>query len=1643
MFPDDLWIASQSQDFLYKYVNGIGEPIYATEANPCAVWVSQDQVTVYTANRDANTISIFRNGIRTDDIQVGNQPWGVCEDSKGAIYCTCYRDNTVYKIEDGEIVAVIQVDWGPRGICVDSDNTVWVSCFLSNTVCKIVNERFVKSVEVAQNPDGICCDPWDNIYVCCYGSNVLTKITKSYKELDVMVGQGPVACTSDSNGVICVCNYLGNNVAIVDKILESSGSTATIEVTHIDIDLGPNSCSVDSKNQFFVTSGNGSIITKIANKLAVQEIESCVNPTGYGDFTGCQLYNIWNRKNGNQGGGTPGGGDYDDEIKDLQDQIDSITNNINNIIGRLDDLEDRVSANETNIEDLIRRVTELERLISELQDQINSILDLIENLGDISGILDRLEALEQDLQDLISRVTILEQKVINIQSQITLLQEKDEDLQRQIDELKQNQGGSCDCADDIEALKQKDTDLQSQIDELKNRLDALDTTISNIQNNITQIQTDISDLQDKDDQLDLKDQDLQDQIDNIKDTIESLQPGGGLDPDLLALIKKNMVRYYDTVADMQEDTTLKPGMRCITLGYYEKGDKGGAHYNITEDTNDAELDDLPWRLEITKAEDNESTHKYYAEIDEPNEVNYKQFGAYLDGVQDDGPAMLLAHRYADSFFHLDSKDNLKYYTCKVANHDGIIYKKNQEAINCVADVDLSGSTLIVDDTNATWYGIYVWGDVNSLYWDLEIGDDVKEKMTEDQFSFNVNGEYFKQNVVIKLEEDPYTARDDSGYLYTVARRELIVHDANGLCSSPLAGDWSTAGGEEINCTITDLEHSGTKTEQSFTTFNTSYTYIPNKHGTFVGCEVHLKMSANKYCSTVWIKRHNAVVRDFVFIPDLDKLHNTSFKNSMIYVWDSYNVTVKNIQGLNAAGQATSGGSNGTSGYMIRCTNCSDVYIEDCRLQGYWGATAMDSVKNIHMSRCHLNRFDIHDYFYNLWLTDCTFYNHSIQIGYGRGCCNVNNCNFYYNPLTIDSYESAHMIEFNLTYGRIFEGELNIENCNAKITDPPDNEFNVFKMEFSPDATSITKHFKFPKIRIRNVDVWCNKPDAHFAYFKVTGSRRCTTSSIAPSHMYGVCEDGTAQWTYLGRGVDWNGDINAIGVNSILRCMDSFLDLDKKTQFYNRRYYICTQAGTLDFSGQAPSSTNPGEEITCGTAKLKYFPDALWQSKHQYEVNDICATSPSNFYPLYIFKCSRAGISNGYYPTHTSGTVLEGINDAVNEPDDCWWTYVDKTTNWCIQWTPSMSVTTGQIINAYEYIYEVMSDGTLLETPPYDTMWFGEHTCGTARLKFIGQKWSVQAWFKMGSYCIAGENVYQLSKHDGITSGVLPVRGNPYCVDGDIIWKYISGTGDGGGGTVGPEPPDEDLGTVYLNEQITASGTDAWLDTYKYNIPSGMTKLRITMTSGAGSVDVKYVTVGDPWAEGDTGITFGGLSATPISKIFTVTPGSTIRPIFNYYSGQGSLLIKLEGGSNLESETPEGTIPPYSETATLSLSNNEVSTLAEEDTWKANTAYNIGDTVISHSNTYECVFDGKLVMPIYPLTIRDVTTNFNNGRVFWFYTGTNIPIKLEGSECKVMIQEPSGLNGDCELKKGSDYWFGNSSNPTITFYEINNPQIQDQ
>lgn len=917
------------------------------------------------------------------------------------------------------------------------------------------------------------------------------------------------------------------------------------------------------------------------------------------------------------------------------------------------------------------------------------------------------------------------------------------------------------------------------------------------------------------------------------------------------------------------------GTEFICLGYYNKNDGGRANYISSIDVDITKspwakqigISDVPdyvWKMDeqgnpvldkdtgekvhVTDDKGNwlinknpDGTDKYmplYAVINEQTEVNYRQFGAIMDGKTDDYTAIMWTHKYADSHYYNEKaiKDGSttqqfeettrRVYTCTVANHSGIIYKKNDTPITFAGNCDLSGSTLLVDDTNAAWFGFYVYGDNEQFSFSLEPQDETKATYKADKFVIGTKGagSHLGENVIQYVEESNYSVRDDGGYMYQNARKELWYHHKDGILTTPLTTDWTDAGGMQVNVKVSDINDiTNVRTETFYTDFKTSYTVVPSQRGFFKGCLVNVDCTANKYITVFWVKRHNCDITDWTFkIPSDKTLISHIFRNSMIYLWDVYNVRVANIKGFNGTGKKD-GSANGSSGYILRLGNTLEVTIEDCDLTGYWGATAFYWSHNTYIKRCRLNRLDTHDYYNNMWVENCDFFQHGIQIGFGRGITSISHCNFFYEDIPADSWPHAHLLEFDLTYGRVFEGQIYINDCTEFIRGI--TEFDIFKVEFHPDASCILPKFRLPEVYVKDctfIDYGYENgshnatvendstPKAVFCYYMVSGSTDCTTSDIAPSHLYNHHVDNEVIWHYEGRGVDWwkNGEVfdgqyKDIPEGRIIRVQDSFIDSNTHTTtFYNKRYYRVTKSGTLPDYNEALSKTLPtrdGQTCTLGSAELVCVEHALWEGKKQYAVGDYVAVDKNSWFPLYCFKCIKAGVSAGKRPTHSATDVGESmldstyghyhpatagvfadanISSAVMEQDGVWWKYVKPLSEFTTkEWVVGEKFENHDIFYVDHRLYEATKPGVCTDIPPTDTPWLGVFNMGNNQFRYLGGEWEAGKWYEHNSYCVSNGNVYIACYHAGTTVGAKPVPGSRLCLDGDIIWEWVAFAGD--------------------------------------------------------------------------------------------------------------------------------------------------------------------------------------------------------------------------------------------------------------------------
>ena len=149
---------------------------------------------------------------------------------------------------------------------------------------------------------------------------------------------------------------------------------------------------------------------------------------------------------------------------------------------------------------------------------------------------------------------------------------------------------------------------------------------------------------------------------------------------------KKAIRYYDSVADMKADTTLKSGMHVKTKGYYESSDSGSCDYVITSVVN-------------SSANQESLNNNLYAEMIVKDSVNPVQFGCYGDGIHDDTTNLQSAITFCETNkLKLVSNGSKTYRITETLNVDTLICDFNNAIITSGENINL----ITINSTN--YYG---------------------------------------------------------------------------------------------------------------------------------------------------------------------------------------------------------------------------------------------------------------------------------------------------------------------------------------------------------------------------------------------------------------------------------------------------------------------------------------------------------------------------------------------------------------------------------------------------------------------------------------------------------------------------------------------------------------------------------------------------------------------------------------------------------------------------------------------------------------------------------------------------------------------------------------------------------------------------
>ena len=421
-----------------------------------------------------------------------------------------------------------------------------------------------------------------------------------------------------------------------------------------------------------------------------------------------------------------------------------------------------------------------------------------------------------------------------------------------------------------------------------------------------------------------------------------------------------------------------------------------------------------------------STSGIYLNITNKDEINYAMFGCALDGITDDTQGMLKAHAYSN-----ENKVLLK-------NNSGTIYKADNTILKVKWDMDLSGSTILVKDNNCEdMYQIV--NDTETVYGYTNKIDKSYLRQGTSQFPMTDNS--LPANCVIHMSDgNAWATRNDDGNIYTEKRYELMFHHAFGICSGSLIADWND---------------DNTKLTFNYSKYNERTLMIK-------GCKIRIETTGAVYICIFDCRRHNTIIKDvFIDAKPSSIISGTSkFKNAPIQLKDCYNIKIENVSGTNIAGNES---THRGSGYTLRLINVYKCVLDNININGFWGATGMNCVKDITIQNSTLNRIDVHMYCTEINVRDTTIYDWGMCIGYGTGTVTANNVKFI--NLERPNMGNRFLIDFNNTYGNFFTGDVTLRDCEM-ITDG--NDMSIVKIDFINNNTPTRSEVKLPNVNIYNL-----------------------------------------------------------------------------------------------------------------------------------------------------------------------------------------------------------------------------------------------------------------------------------------------------------------------------------------------------------------------------------------------------------------------------------------------------------------------------------------------------------------------------------------------------------------------------------------------
>lgn len=446
------------------------------------------------------------------------------------------------------------------------------------------------------------------------------------------------------------------------------------------------------------------------------------------------------------------------------------------------------------------------------------------------------------------------------------------------------------------------------------------------------------------------------------------------------------LRSYGTVAEMQQDKSLKSGMLAQTMGYYAPGDGGGASYLVG--ASDAGRQEPASLLALANG--------LAAGIVNAPSVNYRMFGARSDGSYDDGLAIKAAHQYANHF------------QLPVINLGGEFWLKETNKIPIQTNVQWGHSVFHFDEKFNTKASNRF--EVTSRLPAVAIGLDAAQKKSFLQ--------QLKPGVQLIPELAPYKnclvivadAKDRIGYRagqkfdgQSWAREEIFYVEEHGRILGDIAWtfqDYTTLMAHPADDSYLTIEGG------SFRLSGDS----PGKN-----YEGYKKNGFD-------IRRSRTLIRNQWVGLETGRQDLALDPRSGFYNFSQvYDVLLENVrlipyeQDREGKDRDVPAGTYGLGAVRMMNGTFRNITAEGGPV--HWGVFGTNLNKNFRIENCRLNRIDVHFHCWNLYIKDCSIGYRGISVT-GGGDLFIENTSCY----------NRSFVNFRRDFGAKWDGDIRLRNC---------------------------------------------------------------------------------------------------------------------------------------------------------------------------------------------------------------------------------------------------------------------------------------------------------------------------------------------------------------------------------------------------------------------------------------------------------------------------------------------------------------------------------------------------------------------------------------------------------------------------------------